>query len=337
MANIPLKTIVFPGLDDTYTVPQIDDALTTAGKAADAKKTGDEISQIKAGLEDLDERVTAIEGGGDGLTDAVKTALMNLVNHIAWDDDDPTGQTYITALQNALYPPAPPASLTSITAVYAQSGTVYDTDTLNDLKSDLVVTAHYSDSTSHAVTDYTLSGTLAVGTSVIAVNYNGKSTTFSVTVTAIPYSFHEGIFTGDSSYTSIEIEVSGGHFHITNTAGKSRSMFIDEDSFGKSIQSGTMFSLSAGDEYEFKIKNIVFASNQNVNNSFTCTFRNPSDTNVCSVTVPYTQTTGGTLPDVSSTGTLETSTDVTCLKLVTPYSCEYEFDFEFWVNGERWI
>lgn len=47
MSNIPLKTIKFPGLDDTYTVPVVDNTLATAGAAADAKKVGDEISDLK--------------------------------------------------------------------------------------------------------------------------------------------------------------------------------------------------------------------------------------------------------------------------------------------------
>ena len=74
--------------------------------------------------------------------------------------------------------------LSYISAVYTQSGTVYDTDTLDSLKSDLVVTAHYSDSTTSTVAsaDYTLSGTLTVGTSTITVTYLEKTTTFSVTV-----------------------------------------------------------------------------------------------------------------------------------------------------------
>ena len=51
MATIPLKDITFPGLDNTYTIPEIDSTLSTAGKAADAKKTGDEILALN---EDLD-------------------------------------------------------------------------------------------------------------------------------------------------------------------------------------------------------------------------------------------------------------------------------------------
>lgn len=50
MANKPLKSIKFPGLPDTYTVPEIDSTLTVVGKAADAKKVGDELSDSKSAL-----------------------------------------------------------------------------------------------------------------------------------------------------------------------------------------------------------------------------------------------------------------------------------------------
>lgn len=74
----------------------------------------------------------------------------------------------------------------SITATYTQSGTVYDTATLDSLKADLVVTANYSGGTSETVpsSDYTLSGTLTEGTSTITVSYAGLTDTFSVTVTS---------------------------------------------------------------------------------------------------------------------------------------------------------
>lgn len=80
-------------------------------------------------------------------------------------------------------------TLSAISAVYTQSGTVYDTDSLDSLKDDLSVTAHYSDSSTQTVpaADYTLSGTLTVGTSTITVAYGGKTTTFNVTVTALSY------------------------------------------------------------------------------------------------------------------------------------------------------
>ena len=57
MANIPQKTIKYPDLPDTYTFLQLDDTLSTAGKAADAKKTGDELTQLKSASKLLDEYI----------------------------------------------------------------------------------------------------------------------------------------------------------------------------------------------------------------------------------------------------------------------------------------
>ena len=114
-----------------------------------------------------------------GMSDDVKNALLNVVAHIGvWNDDN--GQDYYDALESALYPTA---TLDSISCVYTQSGTVYITDTLDSLKTDLVVTAHYSDESTQTVTTYTLSGSLTEGTSTITVAYAGKTTTFTVNVT----------------------------------------------------------------------------------------------------------------------------------------------------------
>ena len=88
-------------------------------------------------------------------------------------------------------------TVSSISAVYTQSGTVYDTDSLNSLKADLVVTATYSDTTTATIpsTDYTLSGTLEEGTSVITVTYETKTTTFSVTVSSLSVESISAVYT----------------------------------------------------------------------------------------------------------------------------------------------
>lgn len=132
-------------------------------------------------------------GSISGLSEAAKAALLQLAEKAAYIDAN--GQTYYDDLYDAFYPPA---ELVGITAVYTQSGTVYDTDSLDSLKSDLVVTAIYSDSTTEVITSgYTLSGTLTEGTSTITVTYEGKTATFTVTVShnarewtdGVPYSF----------------------------------------------------------------------------------------------------------------------------------------------------
>lgn len=111
--------------------------------------------------------------GGNILTGVFSNGTISIPNV--------TGNLVITVVASAV-------TLSSIIAVYTQSGTVYDTDTLDSLKDDLVVTATYSDSSTQIVpaSDYTLSGTLTAGTSTITVSYGGKTTTFTVMVTAEP-------------------------------------------------------------------------------------------------------------------------------------------------------
>ena len=89
---------------------------------------------------------------------------------------------------------AVPLALVSITATYTQSSSVYDVDSLDSLKSNLVVTALYSDSSTETVpsTDYILSGTLTGGTSTITVTYGDKTDTFDVEVSAVVWLFKEG-------------------------------------------------------------------------------------------------------------------------------------------------
>ena len=75
------------------------------------------------------------------------------------------------------------ATLDSISAVYTQGSTiVYSNTSLNSLKSNLVVTGHYSDGSNKTITDYSLSGILTEGTSTVTVTYNNKTTTFNVVV-----------------------------------------------------------------------------------------------------------------------------------------------------------
>lgn len=153
-------------------------------------QTGDIITAVKlnnmeSGIGANDTAITGLKSDIEnisGISDDVKLALLNMAQKVAYIDDDDGAEVYQT-LYDALYPPA---TLVSISADYTQSGTVYDTDTLDSLKEDLVVTALYDDQTTATVTTYTLSGTLTEGTSDITVSYGGKTTTFTVTVTSEP-------------------------------------------------------------------------------------------------------------------------------------------------------
>ena len=103
-------------------------------------------------------------------------------------------------------------TLESISAVYTQSGTVYDNASLSDLTSDLVVTATWSDSSTSVVSsaDYVLSGTLSAGTSTVTVSYGGQTDTFSVIVTETPApAFDYGIYEPETIVNGKYIDANG--------------------------------------------------------------------------------------------------------------------------------
>ena len=78
MANKPLKSIKFPGLEDTYIIPEVDNSLSITGAAADSKVTGDEISNLKnlvgttSVAEQIQEAIGDIEVGGGGVGQATE-------------------------------------------------------------------------------------------------------------------------------------------------------------------------------------------------------------------------------------------------------------------------
>lgn len=118
---------------------------------------------------------------GGGMSDDAKEALFDLLEKVVYVDAN--GAQYLQNLEDALYS----RTLSSITAVFTQGQTVvYPYTELDALKANLVVTAHYSDNTDVVLEDnaYTLSGTLTTGTSTIAVAYEGKTASFSVSVSA---------------------------------------------------------------------------------------------------------------------------------------------------------
>lgn len=171
-------------MDDnlTPTTPVVDASLTVSGAAADAKKTGDEISDLKSQI-----------ALNSGIPTEVKRAMDTLFTKMAVIDDE--GYTGEVATIHAW---ATAINCISISAVYTQSDTVYDTDTLDSLKSDLVVTANYDDGTSGTVSGYTLSGALEVGTSTIIVAYDGKTASFNVSVS-------QGVPSGYTKYDYITL------------------------------------------------------------------------------------------------------------------------------------
>lgn len=158
-------------------------------------------------------------------------------------------------------PDTPTKELSDITADFNQAGaTIYETDSLTTLKQYLTVTANYSDGTSVEVNDYTLSGSLTIGTSVITVSYEGKVDTFEVVVT------EEGDVVKTMEITGVE--TSSG-FHVTLYVSATDLPVLNEDvTIGYDIQPVSNFnvpeSTSGGGFYSFDEVNNLTAGYTNV-------------------------------------------------------------------------
>lgn len=163
-----------------------------------------------AEFSDLEERVNEIIERGSGLSTDAKVALLNCFQKVAWIDDD--GQTYYDTLYNALFP-----SAVSISATFTPGGHVfYDTDSLDALRPYLIVRATMPDSTVKIVTDYILTGSMAVGTNTITVRYQGLTDTFEVTTVANP-AYIDAVFTQPSTtiYTDDALDTLKSNLVVT--------------------------------------------------------------------------------------------------------------------------
>ena len=230
----------------------------------------------------------------------------------------------------------------SITAVYTQSGTVYDTDSLDSLKADLVVTANYAGGTSETVpaSDYTLSGTLAEGTSTITVSYAGLTTTFNVTVTHEEEILHQLSARNVTINSTNSVAVQDVD-RITHTTGmNSQSAYIKADGTATTVVTPVVqwFGLNSGDSYVFRIKNIAFSDNNNTDNYFAVALKNDSSTTkVASGNINVSQTGSGTVSDVEVTGTMsENVSNVTLFSFVYR-AMVISYDVELYVNGVRYV
>ena len=111
--------------------------------------------------------------------------LVPLLKKVAYKDND--AKSLIDSIDSLLNND----ELVSITAVYTQPGTIYEGQSLDELKNNLVVTANYISGNTLEVTTYALSGTLTAGTSTITITYQDVTTTFNVIVTDAVY-FRDG-------------------------------------------------------------------------------------------------------------------------------------------------
>jgi hypothetical protein len=173
-------------------------------------------------------------------------------------------------------------TITRINAVYTQGGTtIYPTTPLNNLKTGLTITAHYSDSTSKTITDYTLNGTLNIGTSTVTVTYEGKNDTFTVTVsdpnttpptvTSISAVYTQG---GTAIYTTTPLDDLKAGLTVTAHYNNGTSQTVTAYTLSGTLTVGS---------------STVTVTYQGINTTFTVTVSGGIAPTVASISAVYTQ------------------------------------------------
>lgn len=193
-----------------------------------------------------------------GLSEEVKAASLQIADNVAYKNTN--GQQYYDDLYGAFYPPA---SLVSITAEYTQSGTVYNTDTIDSLKTDLVVTANFDDGSSQIVTSgYALSGELVPGTSTITVSYGGKTTTFDVAVTEFVPEYPKTIVPSTSDGCGFGTLNLGGAYPYQPNTNKNRLHLQGADALGYPVEMGKTYTISVNTDLSDTIQAAINSINQ---------------------------------------------------------------------------
>ena len=198
-----------------------------------------------------------------------KQKLVQLLEKVAFVDGN--GQSYIDELVAYLFL----SPIDHISVVYTQGDTViYDIYKLSSLNANLVVTVFYKDGTSARTTDYTLSGTIAAGTSTItatvedAVTSNIFTGTFNVTVTETTKLYMDGdeCSTLTGGWQNVGFDLTNG----TPTASKeSTYMFIK---FAKSGSGSAAKTFSTVNQIDLTGKTKIIVEFEAFNDSGRCNF-----------------------------------------------------------------
>ena len=170
----------------------------TAGEG-DTNKTWS-ADKIDGEIADVKTDITEFQTGGKILTNPVKTALINLFDHVAYTDGN--AQVYIQALKEAW---KVTGTLVSISADFEQGSAVINIDdSLSTLRQYLTVTGTFTyggNEFTEEVLDYTLSGTLTSGESTITATYEGKTAEFTVIVASeLPSAYQKVEYVGATAH-----------------------------------------------------------------------------------------------------------------------------------------
>lgn len=210
-------------MDDnlTPTTPVVDSSLTVSGAAADAKKTGDEISALKSAIE-----------SGSSLTSAIKSALLQIARKVAYIDED--GQDYYDDLYDALYPPIVVTAIT-LSANSLSFGTLNSTQQLTATTTpaggEIVWTS--SNPLVATVSATGLVTAVAYGNATITATSGNVSATCSVAITQATVTSISAVFNqvGVTVYDTDTLDSLKAHLAVRATYSNSSTVTLADSDY----------------------------------------------------------------------------------------------------------
>lgn len=178
-----------PGLSALWENILLDDTLTVEGQAADAGAVGNVIGQVNNKIDGKVNINQGVENAGKVLVIGEEGSIKSEVIEQKYlspeliEKIENVGSKWIELENGEEFYYKAPLAIIGITAVITDSSTVfYDSMTLDAIKKYLTVTAFYNDDTQAMVTDYTISGSITVGTCSMTVTYMGHKAAVDIEV-----------------------------------------------------------------------------------------------------------------------------------------------------------
>ena len=129
-------------------------------------------------------------------------------------------------------------SISSMSVIYEQGDSiVYPDTTFDELKRTIVVSVKYTDGTEEIVTDYTITGTMTVGDTVLTISYKNFTKTIKVSVSEKTDEPHSHVFTRYPAHAATCTENGNIEYWYCSSCGK---FYSDQNGDNEILQSNTV-------------------------------------------------------------------------------------------------
>nr|DAS37060.1 MAG TPA: Putative endo-beta-N-acetylglucosaminidase surface protein [Caudoviricetes sp.] len=209
------------------------------------KITTAELNRMEEGISDVSSQCKDIVKKVENAGQPTDTQITNAVNSYLENNPITLDDLWTDVVDGEIYEVQTPPKQIDISVQFIQgSTTIYANTTLDSLKSMLIVNKVFDDESTEKTNDYTLSGILTVGTSVITVTSGIYTKTFNVIVSEKPKATLTGItavYTQGSKiiYPSTSLDDLKANLVVTATYSNNTNATITNYRLSGTLSEGT--------------------------------------------------------------------------------------------------